>query len=117
MNYAIGIPYKSQAHFDLHEMSDAFYYLVFNSDRTVKLIESDSDDLNNPHSVVIASGTIRKENPLTIIFGCTEDEGGSDLMTARPGSCGESMTFDVKQADPRIFSDQEVFTRIDKWRP
>ena len=102
MSIVIGVPYKSQAHFDLHEMSDSFYYLIFNSDGSAKIIGSDSDDLNNPHSVIITSGIYRNDNPLTLIFGCVEDEKRADVMTARTGYHKESIIFDVTQSGPKI---------------
>ncbi len=115
MTVTIGIPYKSQAHFDIHSMCESFYFVIFGTNNIVKVYESDMDDLSNPQSMMIIEGKYKEDTSLVLSLGLSECEERRDKMIARPGY-NETIVFDVQQVGPRIFSNFEIFTRVDKWR-
>jgi hypothetical protein len=114
MNILHDIPYKSQAHFDIHSMSNSYYYIIFRKDLSLELHESDSDDLPNNHSIIISTGLYDSIKKLTISLGEKDYAGKIYKLIARPGY-DDTIIFDSVQYGPRIFSGYEIFTRIDKW--
>jgi hypothetical protein len=104
-----GIYYKSQPHFETHDMREYFYFIRFNSDVVVELYQGEHE--NGKGFVKLETGSCKKiDDRLIVDFGPYRP-----TMTARAGH-NETVIFDVQQSGPMIYDDVEIFTRIDAWK-